>query len=313
MIARLLLSLAVVLSAATVPVRADGPNAIHVLSTAVDIYSGAYYADAEGFFKREGLDAEITTLANGGAVGTAIAGGSGDVGVANLVSVATAIAHGVPLTIVAGAGLYSTQAAPTAVYVAKSSPLKTGADLEGKTVGVASLNDLATVALRKWINDHGGDYKKVKMIEMGYPEMIAGLAAGRIDAANLTEPFQTAARNGDARLFAKPFDAIAPEFNIGVWITTRTWAQAHPDLVKKFVAAIYAGAKWTNAHQDQSALILAKVAKADPKLMTGITRSIQSTDLTVAHVQPALDIAYQFGLVDKKLNAADLFWNPAKP
>jgi NitT/TauT family transport system substrate-binding protein len=295
------------------PVRADESNTIRVLATAIDLYSGAYYAQEEGFFKRAGLDVQITTLASGGAVGTALAGGSAEIGVSNVVNVATAFARGVPFTLIAGAGLYSTQASPTAVYVAKSSALRTAQDLEGKTVGVASLNDLATLALRKWITDHGGDPTKVRMIEMGYPEMIAGLSAGRIDAATLTEPFQTAARNGSARLFAKPFDAVAPEFNIGVWATTRSWAQAHPDLVKKFVAAIYAAAKWANTHQRESAQILANVAKADPKQMSEMTRAVQSTSLTAAHIQPALDIAYQFQLTNTRLNASDLIWDPGKP
>jgi NitT/TauT family transport system substrate-binding protein len=301
------------LMVAAPPVRADDANTIHVLATAIDLYSGAYYAQEEGFFKRAGLDVQITTLANGGAVGTALAGGSADIGVSNVANIATAVSHGVPFTLIAGAGLYSTDAAATAVYVAKSSSLRTAQDLAGKTIGVASLNDLATIAMRKWIIDRGGDPAKVRMIEMGYPEMIAALSAGRIDAATLTEPFQTEARNGDARLFAKPHDAIAREFNIGVWVTTRSWAQAHPELLKKFVAAIYAAAKWANTHQSESAQILAKVAKADPVQMSGTTRAVQSTNLTVAHIQPALDIVYQFQLTSSRLNAADLIWDPAKP
>ena len=185
-----------------------------------------------------------------------------------MVLVATAIAKGVPLTVIAGGGLYSTHAPSTAVLVTKTSPLHTARDLEGKTVGVAALNDQATLALKKWLAANGADYKKVRMIELGYPEMIAGLTAGRIDAAMLAEPWQSAARNGGDRLYAKPFDSIAPEFNIGVWAATKSWAQAHPDLVRRFTGAIYAAAKWANSHHDESAQILAKYAKADPKMIT---------------------------------------------
>jgi NitT/TauT family transport system substrate-binding protein len=229
-----------------------------------------------------------------------------------LIQTATAVAHGVPLTVIAGAGLYSTNAPSTAVCVAKTSPLHTARDLEGKTVGVAALNDQATLALKKWLAANGADYKKVRMIELGYPEMIAGLAAGRIDAAMLAEPWQTTARNGGDRLYAKPFDSIAPEFNIGVWATTKSWAQAHPDLVRRFAGAIYAAAKWANAHHDESAQILAKYAKADPKMIAGMIRSIQSTDLAVAHIQPPLDAAFEFGQMDKQISAADLIWDPRK-
>jgi NitT/TauT family transport system substrate-binding protein len=313
MTVRLIALLTFVLLAFAPPVRAEGPNTIHVLAVAIDLYSGAYYAQAEGFFKRAGLDVEITTLANGNVVGTALAGGTGDIGVSNLVQIAAATEHGVPLTVIAGAGMYSTRAASTALCVSKSSPIKTAKDLEGKTIAVAALNDQTSVALRKWLTEHGADYTKVHYIEMGYPEMIASLSARRIDAAMLAEPFQTAARSGDARLFAKPFDSIAPEFNIGVWATTRTWAKAHPDLVKKFAAAIYATAQWANTHHAETAQILAKTAKADPKMMNGMIRAIQSTNLTVAHLQPPLDFAYQFHLLSQKIDAADLIWDPNKP
>jgi NitT/TauT family transport system substrate-binding protein len=305
-------ALAVALLTLSVPVRADDANTIHVLAVPIDLYAGGYYALDQGFFKAAGLDVEITTLANGGAVATALAGGSGDVAATNLVSIATAVARGVPLTVIAGGGLYSTRAATTAVYVTKASPLHTARDLEGKTVSVAALNDLATLGLKKWLSQNGADFKKVRMIELGYPEAIAGLSAGRIDAAMLTEPWATTARDGDDRLYAKPEDSIAPEFNIGAWATTRAWAQAHPDLVRRFAAAIYAAAKWANAHHEQSALILAKYAKSDPKLIDGMIRAPQSTDLTPAHVQPPLDAAFQFAQLDKPITAGDLIWDPGK-
>jgi NitT/TauT family transport system substrate-binding protein len=295
--------------AATRAFAADDPNAIHVLAVPIDLYAGAYYAQDLGLFRAAGLNVDITTLANGGVTATALAGGSGDIGVSNTVQIATAIARGLPLTVIAGAGLYSTRAPSTAICVSKASPLHTARDLEGKTLAVAALNDQSTVAMKKWMTDNGADYKKVRMIELGYPEMIAALPAGRVDAAMLAEPWQTTARNGDDRLFAKPFDSIAPEFNIGVWATTRAWAQAHPDLVKRFTTAIYAAAKWANAHHDESALILAKYAKADPKVIGGMIRVLQSTDLPASHVQPALDAAFEFAQMDRHMTAPEIIWD----
>jgi NitT/TauT family transport system substrate-binding protein len=296
--------------ALSLPARADDANTVHVLAVPIDLYAQAYYAQDLGFFKAAGLDVEITTLANGGVTATALAGGSGDVGVSNTVQIATAVAKGVPLTVIAGAGMYSTRAPSTAICVTNASPLHTARDLEGKTIAVAALNDQSTIALKKWMTDNGADYKKVRMIELGYPEMIAALPAGRIDAAMLAEPWQTTARNGGDRLYAKPFDSIAPEFNIGVWATTRTWAQAHPDLVKRFAGAIYTAAKWANSHHDESALILAKYAKADPKVIGGMIRVIHSTSLEPGHIQPALDAAFQFQQLDKHMNASELIWAP---
>jgi NitT/TauT family transport system substrate-binding protein len=305
----LLLLVVIGMLAGSPPARADDANVIHVLAVPIDLYAQAYYAQDLGLFKSAGLDVEITTLANGGVTATALAGGSGDIGVSNTIQVATAIERGVPLTVIAGAGMYSTRAPSTAICVTKTSPLHTAHDLEGKTLAVAALNDQSTVALKKWMTDSGADYKKVRMIELSYPEMIAALPTGRIDAAMLAEPWQTTARNGGDRLFAKPFDSIAPEFNIGVWATTRSWAQAHPDLVKRFAGAIYAAAKWANSHHDESALILAKYAKADPKVIGGMIRVVQSTDLEVGHIQPPLDAAYQFAQLGRRMSASEMIWS----
>ncbi len=309
---RVLLGLAVSMLAAALPARGEDANTIHVLAVPIDLYAQAYYAADMGFFKSAGLDVEITTMANGGVTATALAGGSGDIAVSNTVQIATAVAHGVPLTVIAGGGLYSTGAPSTAVCVTKASPLHSARDLEGKTIAVAAINDQATIALKRWMTQNGADYKKVRMIELGYPEMLAGLTAGRIDAAMLAEPWQTTARNADDRLYAKPLDSIAPEFNIGVWATSRSWAQAHPDLVRRFAAAIYAAAKWANTHHDESALILAKYAKADPKVIGGMIRVVHSTDLQAGHLQPPLDAAFQFQQLDRHMTANELIWDSGK-
>jgi NitT/TauT family transport system substrate-binding protein len=300
-------ALAIGLIGISVPASAD--DTIHVYAVPIDLYAQAYYAADRGFFKAAGLDAQVTTMANGGVTVTALAGGSADIAVSNPVQIATAVSKGVPLTVIAGAGMYTTGAPSTAICVPNASPLHTAKDLEGKTISVAALNDQSTIALKEWLTKNGADYKKVKMIELGYPEMIAALAAGRIDAAMLGEPWQTTARKSGDRLYAKPFDAIAPEFNIGVWTTTRSWAQAHPELVKRFASAIYAAAKWANAHHDESAMILAKYSKADPKVIGGMIRVVHSTDLEASHIQPPLDAAFQFQQLDKHMSASDLIWD----
>jgi len=41
-------------------------------------------------------------------------------------------------------------------------------------------------------------------------------------------------------------------------------------------------------------------------------RSVLSTDLAGAHVQPPLDAAFQFQQMDKHMNASDLIWVAGK-
>ena len=71
-----------------------------------------------------------------------------------------------------------------------------------------------------------------------------------------------------------------------------------------------AAAKWANAHHDESALILAKYAKADPSVLRAMIRVVHSTDLEPAHIQPPLDAALEFGQLEKRITAAELIWKP---
>ena len=65
---------------------------------------------------------------------------------------------------------------------------RTPADLEGKTVAVNTLNNIGPVTINHWMEKHGGDYTKIKYVEVPFPDMGAALEAKRVDAAFTVEP-----------------------------------------------------------------------------------------------------------------------------
>jgi NitT/TauT family transport system substrate-binding protein len=287
-------------------VRAQTGTTLRVAEIAIDLYAEAYYAQELGLFGKAGLSVEIATFANGGTASTAVAAGAADVGISNPVAIASAVTHDVALTVIAGAGLYSTNAASTALCVAKNSPLRTAQDAEGKTIALSALHDQAQIGVQDWLEKNGADPAKVKFVEVPFPEMGNALAQGRVDIAMIPEPALTVAENGPARLFAKPFDAIAPQFLIGVWFTTRDWVKQNPDAAKRFVAAIYEAGRWANAHHDESAAILAKYGKIDPATLRAMTRAVYATSLTPQMIQPPLDAASKYGLLSRPVTAGEL-------
>jgi NitT/TauT family transport system substrate-binding protein len=293
------------------PLRAQ-PAAlpVRVAEVGIDLYAEAYYAQDQGFFKNAGLNAEIATFSNGAAAQTAVAAGAADVGVSNPVAIAAAVTHGVPFTVIAGAGLYSTKAPSTALCVAKSSPLKTAKDLEGKVVALSALHDQAQIGIQAWLEKNGADPQKVSFVEVPFPTMGVALEQGRIDVAMIPEPSLTVAINGPARLFAKPFDAIAPQFYIGTWVAESGWAKKNPETVKRFASAIYATARWANAHHDESAVILAKYSKLEPATIRAMTRAVFPESLSAAMIQPPLDAAAKYGLLTRAVSAGELTARP---
>jgi NitT/TauT family transport system substrate-binding protein len=194
------------------------------------------------------------------------------------------------------------------VMVPKDSPAKTAKDLNGKTIGVNGLKNIAEYAPALWMDKNGGDSSTVKFIEISPGETPAALEQHRIDAANLAEPQITQAK-ASSRIFAKTYDALGDGWMIAGYFTMRPWADAHPDLVRKFQAAIRETAVWANANPDKSADILAKIAKLEPAIVRASVRAKFGESLSAAAIQPTIDLAARYKLLDA-FPASELIYVP---
>ncbi len=299
-------------AAGAVPVPAIAQNApppIRFGGTTNDTAAEPYYAQELGYFKRAGLNVEITTLSNGAAIAQAIAGGALDVGGTNLVGLGTAIAHNIPFALVAGGGIYSTDAPTTVLCVAKNAPYKIAKDLNGKTVSVPSLKDLTYAAAAGWLDQNGADVASIKFIEIPFPEASAALDRGTIAAGMIAEPSLSAGlRANTVRIFGKAFDAVAKQFMITATFATNDWVHKNADTARKLAQAIYETGRWANsrANQAHSGEILAGFAKLDPAVVGSMTRATYSTSADPKLLQPPLDIAYKYKFIDRQISASEL-------
>ena len=130
---------------------------------------------------------------------------------------------------------------------------------------------------------------------MGYSTMPGALAAGRVDAALVNEPWLEVARK-NARLIGYPYDAVAKDFLIGGWFTTAQWAKDNPDLAARFAAVMRETARWANDKRNQarSAEILEKYTSMDPSTVSTMVRVHFGEQLTPALVQPQIDVAAKY-------------------
>jgi NitT/TauT family transport system substrate-binding protein len=206
---------------------------------------------------------------------------------------------------VAPAALYSSSAPTSALIVAKTSPIKTAKDLNGKTIGITGLKNITHISTLNWIDLNGGDSTTVKFVELKFSEMAPAVAAGRIDAGVTAEPdLSVAVQDGEARILAPVYSAIAPTFIIGAWFATSDWAKAHPDVVARYVAAITEAGAWANKNQAASAKILEKYTKIESK--PGMKRVLfpEKSDLTL--MQPAIDVTAKYKVIKATFPANDL-------
>jgi NitT/TauT family transport system substrate-binding protein len=297
------------LTAAALPSRARASDALHIASIPLDAGAEAYYAYDLGYFRDAGIDAQVDSIPSGAAIASAVASGAIDIGFSNLISIAVAYKHNVPVTLLAPGSLYTASIPTSVLMVPKNSTAKTARDLNGKTMAVNGLKTITQYAPQFWIDKNGGDSTTVKYIEMSFPQIVESLGANRIDAAIVADPFIAQAKGG-ARILADAYDAIGSRYVIGCWFTTKQWAAAHPDLASRFAQVIARTAQWANTHKPQSGDILAKYGKMDPAVAATMLRVDYAPRFVRAEMQPVIDLAARYGGLTASFPADELVYVP---
>lgn len=314
-IRRSIVALAVIALVAATP-RAgftQSTPALRVAANLSDAYAEAYYAQDAGFFSGNGLTVELTSFASAPAITEAVTSGSLDIGVATVLSLAQAVSHGIPLTIIAAGGVTSPATPATTLCIAGDSVIRTAKDLEGKTVAVIGLKTISEVAVDAWLEKGHADISKVRVIEMPFPQMGPALERGTIAAAVLSDPSLSQAKlNNHVRELASTSAAIAPRYLSSAWFTTIPFAEKNPDVVQRFVKAIYEAGRWANVNHDKSLAILAKYAKVDVDTFNKNNRIQFASSLDAADLTPQLNLALKFGALSRSVTASELTTRPAQ-
>ena len=287
------------------PARAQTRPHVRIGAGIDDAFMQPYYAIELGLFKKANIDTEIVHAANPGAYATALAAGAIDIGMADPVAIAQAVTKGLPFAYFAGGPLSSRDAETLVLSVAKNSPIKTAKDLEGKTIAIISVRSTMQITTTEWLTRNGADPSKVKFFELHFPEMTPALERGTVDAALVGEPFLTEAK-ADIRPIGVPFATVAKVFYIFGWFARRDWLAQNADTAHALASAFYEAGKWANAHRAESAVIESKVTSVDLDVVKSMARNPCSTSLNPAYMQPLLDMATKYKLLERPYAASEL-------
>jgi len=280
-------------------------NSPRIGAPPIDVTAASYYALDGGFFKKVGLDVALVSVANGAVAAAAIVSGNLEFGCINIVALSSARERGVPFVWVAPGGAYSSKSPTAAMVVSKTSSIRTAKELEGKTVAIVLLKQLADIALHSWLEKNGANADLIKYVEIPYPAMDAALASGRVDAACIEEPVLSQTLAGNGRLLANGYDAISTQFCEAAWVTSTSYAQANPTIIKKFADAIALANDWANKNRPATAKILEKYGKA--VLPADMHRCYYPNRMRASDFQPVVDAAAKFGVIKSPFKASEMF------
>jgi NitT/TauT family transport system substrate-binding protein len=269
------------------------------------------YGIASGIFAKLGLDVSTTKMNSGSAGAAAVAGGALEFAKGSVVAAAAAHARGIPFVLVAPSALFTPDHPISGLLVKVDSPIRTGSDLNGKTVGVASLIDSRVLAIKAWIDQNGGDTGTIKFIEVPTASVVSAIDAGRIDATAASDPtLFDALATGKVRNIGEPNASVGKRFVITAWFTTRDYVTKNTDVVRRFRTGLQQSAIYANAHPKEMASYVAAFTGIDEaRLRLWARNQVSTTPIAPADIQPVIDVAAKYHLLEKSFPAAEMIFS----
>lgn len=190
-----------------------------------------------GFFKEEGLDLQVVALPGSNAVVQQMLGGGIISGYVGLETIPIALQPGATKLPIRFVYNYMRQSI-WEMAVPAASPIKTFADLKGKTIGTFTPSSGNVIVTRAALGVSGVKIDEVKLLPVGFgaPALIA-LRSGQVDALNLID---TVHATFEANGFPLRRIAFPPEFDgnpsHGYPVTEETLKTKRETVVKLFRA-----------------------------------------------------------------------------
>lgn len=201
-----------------------------------------YSAIENGFFAKEHIQVKLVTLSGGPALVAATAGGSVDVAWGDIFAWTAAIEQGFKLTIINPANGLKAGQQVNVIMAKPGSGITSAKGLAGKRLGVPA-QALTTVQIKKWLADQGLDANGPTYTTVQDRTTAGGLVAqGTIDAAATSGASVTQWQAQYGLVVAGTYDSGIPDgAATSGYGALASYAQNHPDLIKRFVAAVREG------------------------------------------------------------------------
>jgi NitT/TauT family transport system substrate-binding protein len=200
----------------------------------------------QGFFSKLGLTVTMNVGTGGFATATQVASGADDIGIAGPADVLVQRSAGADIIGIAALVPHD----PSAIVSLSSNPIRTVADLKGKRIasssGTTSFLEFQAVLIK-----NGLDINKdvtIVLVAPGPPTLEA-LMSHQVDGIA-----QFATTNAPAVVAAGGTPVVVPFSDLGVavpgnvYVTSRKYADAHPEAVARFLLGIIHGWEYVGSH-----------------------------------------------------------------
>ena len=243
-------------------------------------YAAFYVGLGEGIFEKHGLNVDVEHVFTGTGLFSAITSGQKHLATNSLTSGAVGITNNLPIQAISVAAYQETEG-NTEVLVLGDSDIQTFGDLAGLTVATINLQGLFHLGVMNAVTAEGGDPKTIEALPMSPADEPTALAAGRVDAIVLQDPFLTQAKAEfpEFRSLGNPFSTFDFQLPVGVfWSSTET-ADANPELMRRFRDALTESTEFANANPERLLEVIPEYTDLTAEQIGQITLPAYNTTL----------------------------------
>jgi NitT/TauT family transport system substrate-binding protein len=221
-----------------------------VLGTSPGLTSSVYIAIERGYFAAEGIQTDLENFRTPVETAPGIASGQLDIGLQGIgPALFNLIARGTGARVVSDNAYVHPDPQFSQTYLVTRKALwddgqvRGPGDLRGRRVGLAVPGGTHELLLERMLRLGGLELTDVEIVGVPFPDMLAALANGAIDAAMQVEPFITA---GVAQGIIAELMAAAeayPHQEIAVLVYSRRFAEERTDVARRWMVANLRGAR----------------------------------------------------------------------
>jgi sulfonate transport system substrate-binding protein len=264
-------------------------------------------ATLEKRLQPQGIQVEWAEFAAGPQMLEALNVGSIDLAYTGETPPVFAQAAGAPLVYVA---YEPVGGAAEAILVQKDSPIRSIADLKGKTIALNKGSNVHYLLVRA-LESAGLKYSDITPAFLPPGDARPAFEQGKVDAWVIWDPFQAAAETAiGARILVDGKDLVA---NRGFFLSTRSFVDRSPALLKELLEELKTTSAWAkNNVADVSAFLSselgidkAAIELAEKRRIYGV---LPLTEDVVAGQQEIADTFYRLKLIPQQIKIADAVW-----
>lgn len=272
-------------------------------------YANLYAGIKAGIFEKHGLELDVTQVLTGTGLTAAITSGKSDLGTNSLTSMSTGIANGLPVKLISQSDVTPTEGY-VEVLVKKDSDIQDFGDLAGKTVATINLQGSFELSVLNAVEKAGGDPSTVKALAMAPTDEPPALAAGRVDAIVLQDPFVAQAKaDPQFRSLGNPFAEFDYPVTAGAFFSSDKVIAEKGEAFKRFQEALTEASEATAADPELARAVIPEYTELKPAAAKEIGLPIYSTELEESSVTKMLDQMKSYGWMKEVPAFGDIVWD----